>query len=371
MATGVNAELVEAGDLDELTRHAERLCAAGAWEDMLDLRQRCQTALERGKQLWPTVSLLDYLLALRGPAKIAASVLVPGTGQFALGPLYEVAASSHSWLEVSHHASRNPITSYFAHERAIRGDEVDVDHPAFDAAVLDIPLQCAWEPQYMLAEYKDDEANFPLPPHDALSPIALPPLSRSIPAEDAESIAALNEIVRTWTSESNGQVQVVAVEGGPTEAIGEVLRAHRDFQQRSYSVAANATLPFLTEEPTEEEVLLKGEVKQVGIAPLSFEQALVNLAWAGASGGAHGRRKGTAVGRFNAWWAVAALSGMIDDWPVPSTEIQEAGESLRWWIWRELTESAKTEESTGWRLQLAIHDPEDELAWAIRAVDSR
>jgi hypothetical protein len=39
------------------------------------------------------------------------------------------------------------------------------------------------------------------------------------------------------------------------------------------------------------------------------------LAWAAASGGARGRRRGAAAGRFDAWWVLAVLSGTADDWP--------------------------------------------------------
>ena len=37
------------------------------------------------------------------------------------------------------------------------------------------------------------------------------------------------------------------------------------------------------------------------------------MAWTAASGGAHGRRRGMAAGRFSAWWTAAALTGLLDD----------------------------------------------------------
>ena len=44
------------------------------------------------------------------------------------------------------------------------------------------------------------------------------------------------------------------------------------------------------------------------LAVLTPAEALAWLAWAGASGGAHGRRRGNAIGRFGAWWVLAALA---------------------------------------------------------------
>src|SRR5206468_2416016 len=101
-------ELVDLGDLDELVRHVDRLCDARDWNGLVDLRGRCRRALERGRQLWPAASLAEYRLALDAPGRWAASVLVPGTGRFALGPLSEVAASSHTWDDLAPHVPTTP-----------------------------------------------------------------------------------------------------------------------------------------------------------------------------------------------------------------------------------------------------------------------
>jgi len=103
--------LIELGDLDELTRLIDRLGAAGDWDGLVDLRDRCRAALERGKQLWPAASLAEYRLALEAPGPWAASVLVPGAGRFALGPLSEVAASSHTWAELAPHVPPGPLAA--------------------------------------------------------------------------------------------------------------------------------------------------------------------------------------------------------------------------------------------------------------------
>jgi hypothetical protein len=87
------------------------------------------------------------------------------------------------------------------------------------------------------------------------------------------------------------------------------------------------------------------------------------MAWAGASGGAHGRRRGAAVGRFGAWWALAAVAGLLDEWPVPPEHLGEAAAELRWLLW------APADTSSGWSLHLAVEDSDDGLAWAIAATD--
>jgi hypothetical protein len=88
------------------------------------------------------------------------------------------------------------------------------------------------------------------------------------------------------------------------------------------------------------------------------------MAWAGASGGAHGRRRGAAAGRFGALWLVAALGDALDDWPIPLDELGAIAGDLRWHWWD------AHEPMTGWQLQLAVESPADGLAWAITARDA-
>ena len=90
----------------------------------------------------------------------------------------------------------------------------------------------------------------------------------------------------------------------------------------------------------------------------------MTMAWAGASGGAHGRRRGMAYGRFGAWWATAAVAGLADDWPLSADEIGEAAAELRWVAWD------AGEPQTGWTLRLAVEDPAFGVAWAVAAVDA-
>ena len=88
------------------------------------------------------------------------------------------------------------------------------------------------------------------------------------------------------------------------------------------------------------------------------------LAWAGASGGAHGRRRGAAAGRFGAWWLLATLGDLIEDWPVEPDELGALAAELRWHRWD------AHEPTVGWLLQIAVEDVANETAWAITARDA-
>ena len=101
-----------------------------------------------------------------------------------------------------------------------------------------------------------------------------------------------------------------------------------------------------------------------GGAELDAGRGVAWLAWAGASGGAFGRRRGAAAGRFGALWLLAALGDALDDWPLAVDELGELAGELRWWWWD------AHEPATGWQLQLAVEDPADGLAWAINARDA-
>jgi hypothetical protein len=98
------------------------------------------------------------------------------------------------------------------------------------------------------------------------------------------------------------------------------------------------------------------------LSPLDVGDALALMAWAGASGGAHGRRRGMAQGRFGAWWALAAVAGTIDEWP----DLEGAVDAdLRWYRWD------RDDPATGWALRLAVEDADRGRAWAVEATDHR
>jgi hypothetical protein len=193
--------------------------------------------------------------------------------------------------------------------------------------VLEMPLVLQpWEPDYPVAEYKATEADFGHPP-----PVRGWRQYESDPAEiadDPETRRALVDLAMVWVTESNGRAEAVAVDGDATAAIA-TLGARR------------------------------GRIAEVDCAHI-----LAVMAWTGASGGAHGRRRGMAAGRFAAWWALVAVAGLLDRWPVPPDELGAVAARLRWYRWD------VGEPETGWSLRIAVEDPQRGRAWALSAVDA-
>ena len=69
-------------------------------------------------------------------------------------------------------------------------------------------------------------------------------------------------------------------------------------------------------------------------------------------------------GRLGAWWTLAALGDLIDDWPVAPEELGQLAAELRWYRWD------AHEPAMGWNLQLAVEDPAEDVTWAILARDA-
>src|SRR5690606_11516518 len=165
--------------------------------------------------------------------------------------------------------------------------------------MLDLPYEIAdWEPAYPLATYSDDGVDAPAPPSP--DPAGLVRDTTSAPSErrdDPPVDIALRQLVDAWTARSNGRAEISSVVGD----VGGALHA------------LGLTSSSITE--------------------LSLSEALAWLAWAGASGGAHGRRRGAALGRFGALWTIAALLDVTDDWPVPLDQLGEMAGDLRWYWW--------------------------------------
>ncbi len=213
-----------------------------------------------------------------------------------------------------------------AHERVIRGEALAGD-PRVDPDVLEVPLVLAdWEPAYPPAVYRPDKADFPEPDLPPLQWVELPAAGERRPDPVVED--ALHELVRPWEEQSNGRVETVGVAGT--------------------ALAAVAALG----------------PRRVRAAELTPAEAVAHMAWTGASGGAYGRRRGTPVGRHDAWWVVAALAGALDDWPLPPDEVGEEAAALRWWRWD------PGDQTSGWAFHLAVADPDAGRAWAITAADA-
>ena len=383
------AELVDLGDLDALLIRIDHLCADHDWAGVLDLRDRSRRAFEeRGRQLWPAASHAEYRLALEAPGREAAAMLVPGAGRFALGPLPEVAASTHEWAELQPYLSGSPEAGMAAHERVVRGEDLTGDR-GIDPNVLELPLRLQpWEPDYPLATYRAHKMEVAEVASPDLHPVALPAVeaggtadaSADVPqtggaananvrttgraahadvpqevvarhtdvpqaggaahadvprsGDDAEAVRALVELAMAWKQESNGTVEATAVVGDAAAAVAALVLGPG--------------------------VELDGDLRMAEVSPA---HALAVMAGAAASGGAHGRRRGMAYGRFSAWWAVAAVAGRLDDWPFRPDDLGAAVAGLRWFRW-EAGPSA-----TGWSLRLSIEDRSRRRAWAVNATD--
>jgi resuscitation-promoting factor RpfA len=317
------AALIEAADLNGLLRVVDGFCATGEWEQLLELADRCEDAIERGKQLWPIAAHVDYRLALEAPGELAASVLDPGFGRFAVGPLTEVAAFRHSWDELAPYIEDSRVAAYVAQERVLRGEVLDGDERSH-TEVLELPARILeWEPTYALASYGHNYVEV-AEPWDPKQPLHEENISTGDKIDDAELEDALLDLVQPWTAESNGAARVAVVQGDATAAAS---------------------------------VLTYGTLR---MGPLEGAEALQRVAWAAASGGAYGRRRGAALGRSMAWYSAALLADV--PWP-PSDEFGQEIAGLRWYRWDEGAEEK------GWVLRLAVENPAQGWSAAIGATD--
>lgn len=317
-------ELIEAADLNGLLRAVDGLCAARAWDELLDLADACEDALERGKQLWPIAEHVDYRIALEAPGEYAGQVLVPDVGRFAHGPLTEVAASTHSWDELADHVEIPQAAAYAAQERVLRGEVLEGDERAHPE-VVELPLRLQpWEPTYALAKFGPTYVEVP-EPWEPRAPLASVEPRAGKVVDEADVTEALLDLVQPWVHESNGAARAVVVDGDALEAASELTLA------------------------------------SLRIGPLEPAEALQRMAWAAASGGAHGRRRGAALGRFLAWWTAAVLA--TEPWPPDPAALGAAIAGLRWYRWDE------GEPERGWALRLAVEDREHGWAAALAATD--
>lgn len=317
--------LVSRADLDGLVRLIDASCDAKDWDRLERIGAASRAAVQTGRQLWPAATLAEYRAALLAPAEWAARALSHDNNQFALGPLTEVVAQHHTWDELQPFLSPGPTRAFVAHERVVRGEVIEDDSSI--EPVLDLPLALQpWEPAYALAVYKSNDARFDPPPFPS-TPIEapLPPPGELI--GDPDTVEAFRDLVAPWTAHSNGRVEVAVVEGDHLEAIAALGPA------------------------------------RARITTLTAAEAIAWLAWAGSVGGAHGRRRGAATGRFGAWWTVAALAGVLDSWPLVPDDLGDLAHSLQWYWWDAY------EPPTGWQLQLAVCDPVEGLSWAVSAQD--
>ncbi len=316
--------LIEAQDFNALLRAVDAACEQRDWDALVDLADRCEEAAERGKQMWPIAAHIDYRLALEAPGEYAALALHPDVGRFAHGPLTEVAASTHEWTELAPHLETPQAAAYVAQERVLRGEQLVGDARAH-AEVLEMPLAlAAWEPTYALATFHRDHVEVAEPwiPKGSMVKAEAQPGAE---LDDADLTAALLDLVAPWTAESNGAARALVVEGDAAAA-----------------ASAIALGPVL-------------------IGPLTPDEAIQRMAWAAASGGTHGRRRGAAFGRLMAWYVSTVLADLR--WPPEPDELGREIQRLSWWRWDEDVSER------GWVFRLAVSNPSAGWTAAIGATD--
>jgi hypothetical protein len=284
----------------------------------VELAERCREAVGRGKQLWGVEEHIRYRLALEAPAPWAGRAVSEGEARFGLGPLPEVAASTKPWSELDPHLAPGPWRGVTAAERVVRGESGIGPIPDLPDRLLE------FEPHYPVATYKADKVETPSPPVPQVEEVDLP--GDFTPLDDPLSEGALMDLVDPWVTESNGRADVTAVEGTALAAIRAL------------------------------------GLSRARVRRLNSDEALSWLAWAGASGGAHGRRRGAAAGRYGAWWTIATLCDL--DWPPAEAELSRALDGLAFYWFDDGSPG------TGWYLRIAIEDSRSGLAWAISATDA-
>ena len=310
-------EAIESSDTDELLRVVDGLCEAKEWERLVELKDRCREAVTRGKQLWGVEEHIRYRLALEAPPAFAGSAVSEGPLRFGLGPLPEVAASTKTWEELEPHLDAGPWRDVVKAERAVRGE-------AIGGSVADIPSERAdWEPDYPTAIYKSDKLEAPSPRLPELSDATLPSDYERI--EDPASSGVLSDLVEPWVTQSNGRAQVSVVEGDALAAIRAL------------------------------------GLTRARVGRMTDRDALAWLAWAAASGGAHGARRGAAAGRHLVWWLLMTLCDL--DWPLSPADGAAALSDLDFYWFDDGSPAS------GWVLRMAIEHGSEGIAWAISAVD--
>lgn len=316
-------DLVHRADLDGLVRHVDAVCAARDWEQLVRVRDASRAAVETGRQLWPIATLANYRLALWAPAEIAVRSLDDAARTFMPGPVSEILAQHHTWDDLEPHLAPGHDRSLVAHERALRGDAVDDREPS----VLDVPMApLEWEPRYVVATYDDDGAHESFPEPDVA-------VWRSVEASPSEPVDdpttdAFRQMMTPWTAQSNGTARAAVARGDGDAAVGALGLA------------------------------------SVRLGTVAASDAMSLLAWAAASGGARGRRRGLATGRGEAWWLVSVFLGVDDEWPVDPDEFGALVASLECHVL--IDDEAPT---TGWGLGLVLVDRDENVSCALVARD--
>ncbi|HLT96124.1 MAG TPA: DUF6183 family protein [Acidimicrobiia bacterium] len=314
---------IEGSDTDELVRIVDGLVQGRDWQTMRTVRLLCEEAVERGKQLWAIPEYIRYRLALDGPPESAGPAVTEGPTRFTLGPLPEVVAGRLTWDDLDAHLEDGPERAFVAHERVVRGE--DLEGASVDSMIMELPLRLLdWESRYTFPIYHSDRVEEPTPPFPEWSFEELP--EPGPPVDDPDGIRALQAVTEHWVDSSNGRSVATCVEGDASRAVAAL------------------------------------GLRRAALRRVDPATALAWIAWAAASGGAHGRRRGGAAGRFSAWWLATELGG--EEWPPDPDRLGDAVHDLGWYLWHDGSPEI------GWWLRVAIESPSEGIAWAVSAQDA-
>lgn len=313
-------------DLDELIREVDRLAEQRDWDELNRLRIYARKAFERGHQLWPAGDWAAYRLAREADAELASLMINEDAARFALGPLAEVAASTHTWKDLEPFLDEGPARASVFVERIMRGESCE-PYDEYSLHRSAPPVIGSWEPEYLLATYHLDRVEIPELPSAEFAPQGLP--HADLEPGDPPGAEALEAVVARWRHQSDTAIATSAIDG-----------------------SAIAAIAALSSQQGGSEIIL---------AEQTCAQALQYLAWAGATSGLSGRRAGASVGREAAIVVLMATAGLPED--ATAAELQEASQELRWYQWDIATQSG------GLKCRVAIEDPTESLAWAIDAYE--
>jgi hypothetical protein len=278
-------------------------------------------------------------------------MLEPGVVRFGLGPLTEVVAQQHTFARLAPHLDTT-LLPVVAQERVLRGEDLRDDPRAYGEPD-DPPLVLQpFEPDYVLPVYRAAEridGQVPEPSEDAHagpilhgSPAALPTGAAPTDPDATALRRALEDVVSPWSAQSGGIVRVVAVRGTAASACRAALEGHPALEEAG------------------------GDRAAVRSGAIDVPTMLRLVAFAGASGGVHGRRRGGAAGRSLAWWVARCATGLHRDELVDPEDLEFRLEDLQMLAFR-------VPRTAAWRLELAIARAEqaggEEWAVAVAAFD--
>jgi len=289
-------------------------------------------------------------------------MLEPGVVRFGLGPLTEVVAQNHRFADLAPHLDSS-LVAVVAQERVLRGEDLRDDGDAvraLDDSGAEVPLVLqAFEPGYVLPEYRADtrvDGGFLLP-DDAWSDVgpertsddAPQPVPDRVSEVDGRATAlarVLQDCVEPWLSGSDGVAELVTVRGSAEDA-ARALAAALDRTQGDGRL----------------------ERRPIGVSSL-----LGLVAFAAASGGVHGRRRGAAAGRASAWWLMRTATGLDREQAHGSPDLAEGItpdliDELEFRVEDLELLALRSPRDAAWRLELAIADRQMGWAVAISAFD--